>query len=158
MSIPFQKKYLWSPLGIKQATWALKYRNGVDVNSLRMIPREMAKVGLTFLNNGVWNGERIVSEAWVKQSSRPYPGNSGIKIPGADSGKLGYAYAWWTKTFIVDGKEIEMFFASGWGGQHIMVIPAYQTVIVFTGCNYVTFRPAFEIMENYILPALNTNG
>jgi len=46
-----------------------------------------------------------------------------------------------------------MFYAGGWGGQHIMVLPELNTVVVFTGGNFVTKRPPFKILEKYILPA-----
>ncbi len=47
-----------------------------------------------------------------------------------------------------------MFSAGGWGGQHIIVLPEVNTVVVFTGGNYVSKRPPFKILKDYILPAL----
>jgi len=47
-----------------------------------------------------------------------------------------------------------MFSAGGWGGQHIMVLPELNSVVVFTGGNYVTKRPPFKIIKKYVLPAL----
>ena len=47
-----------------------------------------------------------------------------------------------------------MYSAAGWGGQHIMVLPEINAVVVFTGGNYVTKRPPFKILEKYILPAI----
>jgi hypothetical protein len=46
-----------------------------------------------------------------------------------------------------------MYYAGGWGGQFIMVIPELDAVVVFTGGNYLSFRPSFEILKKYILPA-----
>lgn len=46
-----------------------------------------------------------------------------------------------------------MYSAGGWGGQHIMVLPEINTVVVFTGSNYVSKRPPFKILEKYILSA-----
>jgi CubicO group peptidase (beta-lactamase class C family) len=46
-----------------------------------------------------------------------------------------------------------MFYAGGWGGQHIMVFPELNAVFVFTGGNFVTYRPPFIIVEKYVLPA-----
>jgi len=38
-----------------------------------------------------------------------------------------------------------MYYAGGWGGQLIMVLPELNTVVVFTGGNYVTKRPDFNL-------------
>ena len=48
-----------------------------------------------------------------------------------------------------------MYSAGGWGGQHIMVFPELNTVVVFTGGNYVTKRPPFEILREYVMPAFD---
>ena len=47
-----------------------------------------------------------------------------------------------------------MYSASGFGGQHIMVFPELNTVVTFTGGNYLTKRPPFKIIEKYILPSI----
>ena len=117
----------------------------------------MTKIGVTFLNRGLWNGTQIVSEDWIKKSALPYGGNKGINIPGEPSGKLGYSYSWWTKQYHVAGKKIHMYAAGGFGGQHIMVLPEVNTVVVFTGANFLTKRPPFKILKNNI-PGSSFNG
>ena len=84
----------------------------------------------------------------------PYPGNRGINIPGEPSGRLGYSCSWWTKEYSQGGKRIQMYAAGGWGGQHIMVLPEVNTVVVFTGGNYLSKRPPYKILEKFILPAI----
>lgn len=150
----FSQKYLFEALGIDTSNWDLKYENGVDANVLKLTPRGMAKIGVTFLNNGIWDGQRVVLEEWIKKSAHPYPGNNGINIPGENSGKMGYSYSWWTKEYTGAGKKIHMYAAGGWGGQHIMVLPEVHMVLVFTGGNYLTKRPPFKILEKHILPAI----
>jgi CubicO group peptidase (beta-lactamase class C family) len=152
----FSRKYLFDPMGMDSASWYQVYPTGEAhaAGGLRITPREMLKLGVCMLNNGSWNGKRIVSEDWVKSSALPYPGNQGINIPGEPSGKQGYSYSWWTKTYTKGGKRIHMYAAGGWGGQHIMVLPEANMVVVFTGANYNSRRPPYKILENYILPAL----
>jgi len=149
----FSGKYLFEPLGIDPPIWA-KYDSGVIDGSggIKITPREMAKFGLTFLNNGLWDGEQIVSEGWVEKSATTYPGNTRINVPGEDSGRVGYAYTWWTKEY--SREDINMYYAGGWGGQLILVLPEVDAVVVFTGGNYVTSRPDFKIFEKYVLPAI----
>jgi CubicO group peptidase (beta-lactamase class C family) len=152
----FSKKYLFHPLGIDTAVWTIKFPNGVyDGNNLTITPRAMVKFGVTFLNKGVWNGQRIVTEQWVEKSATAFSGNHGINVPGEPSGRLGYSYTWWTKEYSHLGKKIHMYTASGWGGQHIMVLPEVNTVVVFTGGNYLTKRPPFKILKKYVIPAFD---
>jgi CubicO group peptidase (beta-lactamase class C family) len=151
----FSRKYLFEPLGIDSIEWPEIFNNGVYSNTLYIAPRSMAKFGVTFLNKGVWNGTRIVSEQWVDKSATSFPGNQGINVPDEPSGRLGYSYSWWTKLYYASDKQIHMYTASGFGGQHIMVLPEVNTVVVFTGGNYISYRPPFEILEEFILPALD---
>lgn len=150
----FSKKYVFEPLGIDTAVWAVKFENGVDANNLMITPRAMVKFGATFLNKGMWDGKQIIPEHWIEKSAIPYPGNYRINVPGEASGRLGYSYSWWTKTLYKSGKRINMYTASGFGGQHIMVFPELKTVVTFTGGNYLTKRPPFKILEKYILPSI----
>lgn len=152
----FSRKYLFDAMGVDTLSWSLQYPNGVyDGNSLMLSPRAMMKFGVMFLNDGKWNGQQVVSGKWVYKSSIPYRGNWEIDIPGEPSGKLGYSYTWWTKEYSAGGKHIKMYAAGGWGGQHIMVLPEVNTVVVFTGGNYTTKRPPFKILGKYIIPAIN---
>ncbi|MBC8489892.1 MAG: serine hydrolase [Bacteroidetes bacterium] len=152
----FSEKYLFKPLGIDSSNWAERFENGVIYagGGLTITPRDMVKIGVTFLNKGWWKGKQIISEQWVEKSANVFPGNHRINIPGEPSGKMGYSYSWWTKTFSHSVGDIHMFSAGGWGGQHIMVFPEINTVVVFTGGNYLTYRPPFKIIKKYVLPAI----
>jgi CubicO group peptidase (beta-lactamase class C family) len=90
----------------------------------------------------------------VEKSTTAYGNNKGINIPEEPSGKLGYGYNWWTKVYSVHGTMVHVYTASGFGGQHIMVLPEVNTVVVFTGGNYVSGKPPFKILEKYIIPAI----
>ncbi len=143
-------------LGIDPYYWS-QYKNGVvdAAGSLKLTPRDMVKIGVTFLNKGVWNGKQIISEKWVDKSATYFPGNSWMNNWDDHWGMRGYSYSWWTHVFTKSGKRVDMFYAAGWGGQYIMVIPELNTVVVFTGGNYLSYRPPFEILKKFILPAFN---
>lgn len=151
----FSKKYLFEPLGIDSPIW-IQFPNGTfdTAGSLKITPRDMVKFGATYLNDGVWNDQRIISADWVEKSSKPYNNNIEINIPGEDSGKCGYTYSWWTSEFSHAGKTIKMFRAGGWGGQEIMVFPELEMVVVFTGGNYAKNTSLYKIIKRYVLPAL----
>lgn len=152
----FSMKYLFEPLGIQSTFWT-QFTNGQfdTAGSLKITPRDMLKFGATYLNNGVCNGERIISTDWVEKSSKAYNNNININIPGEDSGKNGYTYSWWTSKFSHKGQTIKMFRAGGWGGQEIMVFPELEMVLVFTGGNYSKSTTLYKLIEKYILPAVN---
>lgn len=152
----FSGKYLFEPLGIAPYSWS-QFKNGVvdAAGNLEITPRDMAKIGVTFLNKGVWNEKQIISEQWVDKSATSFPGNNWLNNWDDHWGMRGYSYSWWTHQFVKSGKRINMYYAAGWGGQYIMVIPELNTVVVFTGGNYISYRPPFEILKKYILPAFN---
>jgi len=153
----FSRIYLFEPLGIDSSNWAIEFENGVieAAGSLELTPRDMIKIGATFLNKGVWEDQQIVSEHWIKKCSTSYPGNHGIIIPGVNAGRNGYSYSWWIKSYLKSGKRINMFNAGGWGGQEIMIFPELNTTVVFTGGNYVSRVKVYKIIEKNILPAIN---
>ena len=152
----FSEKYLFEPLGITSFDWWLVFSTGEiqGAGGLKLTPRDMVKVGAMMLNKGMWDGKRIISEEWVAKCSKPYSGNRNIKVPGEDLGKVGYGYTWWTKESLKYG---QMFFALGWGGQKIIVIPDLDMVIVFTGANYNSKVHNFEILERFIFQAITAN-
>ena len=152
----FSKTYLFKPMKIDSVQWSMKFNNSVieAASSLKMKPRDMLKFGILYLNNGKWNQQKLLSKDWIDKSSKPYLGNLSIKIPGEDSGNVGYGYSWWTKKLKTKDKDITIFWALGWGGQKIIEIPALEAVIVFTGGNYNSGTDQFKILEDFIIAAM----
>lgn len=133
----FAKEVLFNKLGISEFDW--ERENGVLQchNGLRVLPRDMAKIGLLVLNNGNWNGEQIVPQEWVAESTQPHV---------AESPFFDYGYQWWYRSksnrswwkHPVHGSkdEHDMFLALGYGGQYIMVIRDLNMVVVATSSDY----------------------
>ena len=129
---------LFGPLGITDYEWrADDAGRNWGYSSLYMRPRDMAKIGYLFLNEGVWDGEQIVSEAWVREATRHR-----IDANLRD----GYGYQWWVDD---DG----YYLALGYMGQFIFVLPEHDIVAVFTGGTPETFDYTIELPERFILPA-----
>jgi CubicO group peptidase (beta-lactamase class C family) len=90
--------------------------------------RDFARFGLLYLNDGVWNGERILPEGWVKYTTTPAPG-----------AKLGqYGAQFWlnagapgnpSQRFYPD-VPTDLFWADGFEGQNIFIIPSKKLVVV----------------------------
>lgn len=145
----FSEQYLFGPLGVVDYRWQT-LRSGMICGhgDIYIRPRDLAKFGALFLNNGVWNGERIISEAWVRTSREEY-----IHLPWV-SWADGYGYLWWLRAYHADNGIFDAYRADGWGGQQVVVFPGLSMVVVFTGANYVNDTPCEEILNRYILPAL----
>ena len=120
--------------------------------------RDMLKLGVTSLNNGVWEGQRILSKSWVRKSAAPYSSwfNTFLQpIPPGENawGRSGYAYTWWTHEFSKGLKAIPSYFALGWGGQKIFILPEQDAVMVFTGANYTSADLTTRILSKFVIPA-----
>ena len=103
--------------------------------------RDFARFGLLYYNNGIWNGEQILPPNWVKESIQPVP---------ADKRKH-YGYQFWLNGYDekVTSKRwypdlpADLFFADGYGGQDIYIIPSQKLVVVRLGL--------YTIQENRFL-------
>ena len=148
----FAEEYLFIPLGIIDYRWT-KVENGlIDTDGgLHLKPIDQAKLGYLFLNNGIWNEFQIVSKAWVETSTKMHIKNKNIPD---------YGYQWWGGDFGVLNKTYSIYMASGHGGQKIVVIPEFNTVVVITQQVFNNLYGDINfiaIMSDYIIPALENN-
>ena len=127
---------LLKPLDIEKSYIGDPTPMGV-IGDIGLRPRDMLKFGLLYLNKGKWNGEQLVSANWIEESTT-------TKIKPRPS--LGYGYFWWTRDFDWKGKKVSSYFAWGYGGQYIFVIPELQVVIVMSGSKWGT-DPEGQAME-----------
>ena len=148
----FADKYLFGPLGIKNYRWHRSSDGTINTQGgLCLRPRDMAKIGLLFLDGGKWKGKQIVSEHWVNESIEG-------RLPAMYG--LNYGYQWWSGKTRVDHQEIESYFAWGRGGQYIFVIPECELVAVLTSRpydNYIGAILPLGIVPNFIVKAALPN-
>lgn len=149
----FSREHLTSHLGITNFSWLyFPYNNNVVYCSgdIYMRPRDMAKFGQLFLDGGIWDGKQIISEEWIARSTTQH-----VTFENEWNAD-GYGYQWWIYDYLVSTTQeyVHSYSARGWGGQNIIVIPGLNTVIVFTGGNYMTYPPTHHIVREYILPAI----
>lgn len=126
----FAKKYLFDPLGISNYDWEGDKQNGYPcvAGSLRMRPRDFMKIGLLVLNEGVYNGVKVVSKDWIHESTSAH-----IET---HVGNDKYGYQWWHIQMLSGKTSYEVIWANGWGSQFIFIIPELELVITTTGYNY----------------------
>ncbi|WXG42574.1 MAG: serine hydrolase [Promethearchaeati archaeon SRVP18_Atabeyarchaeia-1] len=148
----FARKFLFDPIGVGDVAWDTALGGYYDTaGGLYMTPRDMAKVGYLMLNNGTWNGEEIVSAGWVAESTKTSLRQHMTNPIVADF--VGYGYQWWTYP-LIDG-----YFASGYGGQHIYVVPYLDLVVVFAADpSFDGPDPSYQLMPGYIYSSVLNEG
>jgi len=99
--------------------------------------RDWARFGLLYLNDGMFDGERILPEGWVRYSTQP--------APGASMGE--YGAQWWLNHGTEGNPDnrkypelpADAFWADGFEEQYVMVIPSRKLVIVRLGVSHHGF-------------------
>jgi CubicO group peptidase (beta-lactamase class C family) len=110
--------------------------NSIGGWGLMLKPRDMARFGTLYLNQGRWDGAQILPRQWVADSITPH-------TPG-------YGYQWWLR----DVNGVFVYSAVGQGGQHIFCIPDRDLVIVVASTLGSRWRERWHLLEEYILPAV----
>jgi CubicO group peptidase (beta-lactamase class C family) len=111
---------LWEPLGAEADGFYImdgvpgvgREFSGAGFNATL---RDFGRLGQLVLNGGEANGRRIVSQEWIRESTRP---------TGQGDGAPGYGYQWWMTV------RPGAFEALGLQGQYIFIDPATGTVVV----------------------------
>ncbi len=139
----YTDQYLFGPLGIDDYYWQ---------QGLSLRPRDMLKFGLLFNNNGNYQGEQVVPQAWVESSlARVLTLTPGERLSG-------YGYQWWQSDFVIEGTTITAHAALGYGGQQIYLFKDYDAVVVFTAGEYVAQHgdtsTVYSWLNDFIVPAI----
>ncbi len=125
-----QEKF-WKPMGAEySASWSLdseasgfeKMESGINARAV-----DYARFGLIFLHNGAWNGNPILPEEWVRESTTP---EDAWKIPSLSGLSLYYKYHWWG---FENADGTYDFMALGRYGQVVYVAPRRNVVVVRLG-------------------------
>jgi CubicO group peptidase (beta-lactamase class C family) len=111
---------LFGPLGMTSADPTFD-EHGVFVASsyVHATALDFAKFGLLYLRGGEWDGRQLVSRAWAETAQVPL---------SVDETGAYYSWQWW-----VTGDEYGTYWASGYEGQQISVVPALDALILRFG-------------------------
>ena len=148
--IAYTKEYLFNPLGITTFLWRVVNGAPLGGHELYMKPRDMAKLGYLYLMNGTWDGQEIVTEDWIAESTSTH-----VDLSEKYSWWLrdGYGYQWWTM------KYENWYYANGQDGQMICVLDDYDMVVVCTGYSEIgpmnsKDGPGPIVIRDYLIPAI----
>ncbi len=145
----FAAKNLFGPLGINRVEWQFSPLGlAMTGGGLSLQSRDLLTLAQLYLNHGVWNGRRIISDRWVTISTTP-------KAEVDDNTE--YGYLWWLRKFTSGAKHFTAYYMAGNGGNKAVVFPDLDMVAVITTTNY-GMRDAHELSDrlltDYILPAI----
>ena len=139
----FGRENLFEPLGMDSVRCGSDSQGISDGgNGFAMSVYDMAKFGQLYLNGGQWEGEQIISQAWITDSTTLQFDRS--------SGSADYGYQWWVRTF--GDEHYPAYFAQGHGGQYIFVVPDLSLITVITS-NYTGSSSMYWQLERNIVQA-----
>ena len=102
------------------------YGNFILSSQVYTTPRDLARLGLLYLYDGLWGGKRILPEGWVAFTRRPAP----AKPMSVD--EWGYGAQFWLIGY--DRRvPTDTYTAAGWRGQFSTVVPSRDLVAVRMG-------------------------
>lgn len=144
-TLAYATSRLFTPLGIDDYNWPTDpqgiHKGG---EGLELTPISLAKLGQLYLDNGSWNGQQLVPEQWIFDTT-----HSTLTPPS--NGYYGYGYQWW-----LHPKGI--FSAWGYAHQRVIVVPECQVVATFTGyMPTISGDPVASLVNEYVLPAIFTH-
>jgi CubicO group peptidase (beta-lactamase class C family) len=143
---------LFRPIGITEYFWKTTPDGEVDTEGgLYLSAHDLARIGYLFLRGGVWDGNRVVSEEWVRASVSPV-----VTDISPDNGRpdAGYGYQWWVPDH--EAGQTKVFAGNGYGGQFLLVAPEFDLVAVFNGWNIHggAERSYWRTLQERIIPAI----
>ena len=148
-TLAYARSRLFRPLGVTLRPWQTDpqgiYFGG---NEMRLTPREMLRFGELYRNGGRHGGVQVVPERWVQASVQP-------RTRSPWSGEE-YGYGWWIK----QSGAHRVYFAWGYGGQYIFVVPALRTVMVTSSVANAPSRDGshlgaiHELLDRFVVPAM----
>ena len=109
-------------------------------NGFAMNIYDMAKLGQLYLNEGVWEGEQVISKQWIEDSTT-------VQFD-RQSGSADYGYQWWVRTF--GNNNYHAYFAQGHYGQYIFVVPELELVVAITSHYEGSTSIYWQIMNNIV--------
>jgi CubicO group peptidase (beta-lactamase class C family) len=143
----FAQDALAKPLGFSLAQWPRDpqgiYFGG---NDMLLTPRQMLSIGELYLNRGKADTRQVLSEGFVRET---FIAKGRSRISGRE-----YGYGWWIREMA--GREA--FYAWGFGGQYIVLVPSADLIVVSTSASTVaeerrSHRRSVEEIIEYLIVA-----
>lgn len=145
----YAEKKFFTPLNIQSYQWQYTPKGVVSTaGGLQLRSLDFAKYGLLYQQGGTWNGMQIIPKEWVDKSTMPL-------IQRGEAPNEGYGYQLWHDVIEFEEKHYPVSYATGNGGNKIMIFKDIPLVIVITATAYgdpIGHIQASEMVEEYLLP------
>ncbi len=146
----FAQETLARPLGFSLPRW-LQDPQGIYFggNEMSMTPRQMVRFGELYLNDGRAGGTQVLPKDWIAKTRVP----RGRSRWGSDRE---YGYGFWIR----DLAGHDSYYAWGYGGQFVFIVPDLQLVVVTTSRSDVSrerrdhLGAIYDLVEQQIIPAI----
>ncbi len=150
----YADQYLFHPMGIFDALWA-RSPAGLPIggSGLYLKIRDQLKFGQLFVNDGVWDGQQLISAAWIADSVTPR-----VDISSWATYSEAYGFQWWLDTFNFRQQGAEAWVTAGYGGQYTFCFPDLNLVVAFTGRNYTNpngVTRLYEMVQDFVIASVN---
>jgi CubicO group peptidase (beta-lactamase class C family) len=145
--IDYLEPRLFEPLGIQHATWE-ESPQGIATGGigLSLTTEEIARFGQFYLQKGIWQGRRLLSEAWIAEATTTQMSN------GANSQSdwtQGYGYQFWRCRH-------GAYRGDGVFGQYCIVMPEQDAVLAITGgIDVFDAQQPLDLVWDILLPAMS---
>ncbi|QJW88526.1 serine hydrolase [Spirosoma taeanense] len=150
--LAYLKPRLFEPLGINGEDWEVD-PNGINTGGwgLRLRTEDIAKFGQLYLQKGMWNGKRLLPEAWIADATRFQIQSAGGKRKAEENDWLqGYGYQFWRCRH-------DAYRGDGAFGQYCIVLPKEDMVVAITS-ETGDMQAILDAVWNHILPAVQDSG
>lgn len=143
--LDYLRPRLFDPLGIANPIWETDPR-GISTGGygLHITTEAIARFGQLYLQNGVWNGTRIISEEWIAEATKPTSDNSNTQTNPDWS--VGYGYQFWRCRH-------NAYRGDGAFGQYCIVIPEQDAVLAITS-GLRDMQATLNKVWDHLLPAM----
>jgi len=135
---------LFEPLGISGATWDSCPR-GINTGGfgLKVKTEDIAAFGQFYLQKGLWNGRRLLSEDWIEKAT-------GFQVSNGNGGESdwtqGYGYQFWRCRH-------NAYRGDGAFGQYCIVMPEQDAVVAITS-GLGDMQAVLNLVWDCLLPAI----
>jgi CubicO group peptidase (beta-lactamase class C family) len=144
--LEFAETELFRPLGMGHVEWYAD-KTGLQSGGLSGLfrSRDILKLGELYLRHGKWHGAQLISPAYIAQSAK-------VQNTGEFFGEPArYGSMWW----ITSVAGYEAFYARGYGGQYLMVLPKADLVVLCTSdWKQPEYPQHFALLEQFIVPSI----
>lgn len=124
--LEFPRRALFDRIGMRNTIPGVdRFGDYVLSSQVYTNARDLARLGLLYLNGGAWNGERILPESWIRFARTPAPATR-------DQGRMYGGHFWLVPDQLADLPQ-DAYSTAGSRGQFTIIIPSYDLVIVRRG-------------------------